>query len=131
MENVIYADSIAELVDVLLPGHAEADAASQLVSRVEMLEVIASQRQALILADEGIDGFNEDELNIMLATKGEPLDIDAWNPATPLLVLATNYAPYTDVSLPAGTVICLDPRTELTFIAALQALGTGELFVSA
>lgn len=129
----IFADSISEIVEEIIPGYADLDddeGDPHLEARVATLAHLGGQAQASILAAEAGENFSEDELTAMLTPKELIVDIDAWNPAVPLLLLTTNYEPFTEHRAPDGTVIWLDPVSEVTFLSALQTLGFGELYVS-
>ena len=62
---------------------------------------------------------------------GEVLEFEEWTSNTPMLLLATNYAPYTEVIPPEGdAIVWLNPHDERTFLMSLHRLGIGELWVN-
>lgn len=133
--RAIFADSISEIVSHIVPGYEELDDSdpsqdAHLEARVATLAKLAGDAQAHIVTDEGLENFTEDELTAMLTPKELIVDIDSWNPATPLLLLTTNYAPFTKHPAPEGAVVWLDPISEVTFLSGLQNLGFGELWVT-
>lgn len=49
----------------------------------------------------------------------------------PLILVASDYAPYTSAPRPHGNVVLLDPHTETTYLDSLAELGLIRLFVHA
>lgn len=77
-------------------------------------------------ADPELDGrLGEPGLTALVAPKaGVQLQMDVWPFEVPLYLLASQYAPYTDMPLPIGEhVVIVDPSTERTVLDGLGALG--------
>ena len=67
----------------------------------------------------------EDELSALFAPhcEGPAVQAGVWDDAVPLTLVATDYAPFTDVGAPTGNVRVIDPSDERTFCESLDALG--------
>lgn len=130
--DVTKAETVTELVDGLLEGHAEADDADRLTMRLDALALAAGRAQAIVLADLGVEGLDEDALTILLHEReSQVVEFERWDSTIPLFLMATGYTPFTDTPRPEGdTIVWLDPSTERTFLDGLQALGIAELLVS-
>jgi hypothetical protein len=50
-------------------------------------------------------------------------DVKAWNYDFPLYILGTFHSPYTDVPLPEGNVIIINPATEADLVASVADAG--------
>ena len=102
------SDSASELVATAIPGYMnlpEGDAGDDeaLGMRYDFLVELARRTQQSIVDQ---------------AVKSGELDL-----AVPLVVIATDYQPYTDRLAPNGRIVWLDPSTEVTFLRALDSLG--------
>lgn len=133
--RAIFADSITDVIGEVITGYADLDdsdpnADPHLEARIATLASLGSSAQAAILQHDGAEHFTEEELTALLTPKELPVGIETWNPSTPLLLLTTTYAPFTEHKVPEGSVVWLDPVTEVTFLSAMQTLGYGELWVS-
>lgn len=136
-ERTVLADSLTEIVGVILDGYEEAvaadDDAALLEARIAALAQLAGAVQAQLAAEladsSGGEGVPEEVLQVLLAPKdGRIVELDEWPLPVPLLVLSTQYAPYSPVPVPAGSmVLVLDPVSERGFLDALQTLGFGVL----
>jgi hypothetical protein len=65
---------------------------------------------------------------------GTPLDGDGddgpvWDHEVPLVLIATDYAPFTDRARPTGRIIWFDPSNERTHLNSLADLGQIALFI--
>lgn len=132
--NAVFADSMTDVIGEIIPGYLDLDDEDEddlaLDARIVALAQASSRAQAARLAAEPDHPLSEDELNVALLPKQQAPDITAWNPALPLLLLTTHYAPYTDEPRPEGAIVWMDPSTELTFLASLQKVGFGEMWLS-
>ncbi|WP_433673855.1 hypothetical protein [Microbacterium gorillae] len=131
--HIAYADTVSELVDQLIDGHGGADEDTQLGLRVDALAHHAGQAQAVVLAAAGDASaqLDEDALTVILHDRHSEAPVfDSWESDAPLFLMATSFAPYTDVPCPSGdTIVWLDPSTERSFLDALGAVGVAELMV--
>lgn len=133
--RAIFADSITDVVNEIIPGYADLDDTDMtkdehLEARIGTLAHLGGNAQAVMVADEGSDGFTEVELTAMLTSKELSAGVDSWNPAVPLVLLTTSYTPFTDVAQPEGSIVWLDPTSEVGFLNSMQTLGYGELWVN-
>lgn len=135
--GMFLAETRTELIAALMgpdAGYLEMDAdvdnGDRLVARWESLAEAARRAQEAIVSQGAreFDEIPEDVLTTLLtpvAAGAQPKAIGlAWTDELPLLVLATDYVPYTEHAQPTGdNVWFLDPATETTFLAALDRLG--------
>lgn len=134
--DMVFADSLSDIVGVLIPGYDELDDEHEddlhLQARIDYLAPIAKQAQALILADLASQGvrLSDEELNAALRDKEQPAGIERWNPADPLVLLTTAYDPFTDTPRPEGSVRWLDPTNEAAFLQSLVKVAEGELWLA-
>lgn len=52
-----------------------------------------------------------------------------WQHVVPLVLIATDYLPFTGREAPTGNVLWLDPSTEVTYLRSLARLGILEFRV--
>lgn len=139
--TAIGADTLTGICDGLIDGYSELtedpDGDVWLEARIDALASFADVAQALALAEAGeevVQSLTEDELTALMHPKlGEVLEFDAWTREdVPLLLLATNYAPYNlDVFAPDGeSIVWLNGADERRFILSLEKLGLGQLHVN-
>lgn len=134
--RAIFADSLSDIVGILIEGYNDLDDEHEddlhLQARIDMLAPLASQTQALVLAELAARGhrLTDAELNAALTSKEFGVALERWNPAEPLILLTTSYEPYTDLSRPKGSVLWLDPTNEAAFLGSLNKLEEGTLFVT-
>jgi hypothetical protein len=130
---VSFADTAGELVGVLIEGYdqigdTEADHDHALLVRYEHLVILAAHYQGLAnqAAESAgdLDVADEDTLTALYADRAEPYTgPQSWT-GPPLILLATDYSPFTARPAPTGdTVTLLDPSRETTHLACLGELG--------
>ncbi len=139
--QTILADSPTVLLGHLIEGYDEIPDDEEgddqaLVSRVEQAVLVCSMVQAMLCADATAEGnFNpenesEATLTALLGDRTIPvLNIDKWEHPVPLVVLTTDYAPYSTHAPPAGNVMWIDPSDEAIFLQSLAGLGIINLYV--
>ncbi len=138
-----YADTATELVGVLIPGYdtipaetggdtpaSDADHDKALWMRYGQAVNTATVLQESHLAAATNNGdfdpaaASEDTLTTMLGGKTTVFTGAEWaEQAVPLYLIATDYAPFTDVARPAGNVVYLDPSTETAHLISLHEAG--------
>jgi len=142
-EDITYADSATELVGVLIPDYdaipansdgetpcsdADHDTALWMRYGQAVHTVTVLQESALAAATNNGDFdpalAGEDTLTTMLGGKTVVFTGEQWpEQAVPLYLIATDYAPFTDVPRPAGNVVYLDPSTETAYLISLHEMG--------
>lgn len=132
------ADTLSELVDTLFPEHAALDVDGQFELRLRALAESAQSAQAVALANLAATSTQDEPLpdaavTAATAQKAGPIvELPSWPFDLPLYLLATQYAPFSDVPAPVGErVVLLDPSTERTFLEGLAAAGDVEFLVNA
>ncbi len=53
-----------------------------------------------------------------------------WNLEVPLVLMTSDYLPFTDRMVPEGNIVWLDPTTELTYLRSLDRIGIMKLLVA-
>lgn len=148
--NVFVSDDTGELVALTIErynkvpytdeGHDEA-----LAMRYEALVQIAERAQHF-LVDEAVEKgivdpveADEDSLTALFSPRSRPWDgitgpdgevCHEWWGRAPLVLIATDYAPYTERPCPSGNVVLLDPATETSFLLSLDVLGLVKFLVA-
>ena len=141
-DRAVLADSRTELVADLIKDYAdlpetEEGNADAHVARFESGVHVADQFQQIIAAQRVEEGKfdtkveSEDTLTAIFTPRREKLgEIAPWNHVVPLVLISTDYAPFTEVPAPEGNIRWVNPYTETTFLNTLNDLGVIELFIS-
>ncbi len=149
-----YADELASLVAVFIPGYTEIQRSSDigfnmvvdrqaLTLNTSLIEYATQeQRRFVDLAlEQGVLKFSQppnEVQRVLTKSKGLPFDglmsqdsLDYhWDHVVPLILFATDYAPYSDRPRPTGhNIIFLDATTERTFLDSVATLGLCRFFV--
>lgn len=141
-QATILGENAADLIAHLIPGYgdlADDDEGNDtaLIMRWQTCVATASDVQALICADRVQEGRfdptveTEDALSVLFSDKTVPVeDFGSWdNPDVPLVLIATDYAPFAERPPVTGNVVWLDPSDEVAFLRSLAALGVVEFYV--
>lgn len=152
--DITYSDNLGEIVvetiqddryKDLLDDDSDAAHDECLVMRYEELVHVADQVQAWMVsegADRGtldLASAGEDVLTALFQGRDRPfagvwrdgeMSVE-WTEDVPLVVIATDYAPFTDRPTPTGRVIALDPSSEMGYCLSLAALGLLEFYTKA
>jgi hypothetical protein len=141
-DRAVLADTRTELVADLIEGYAEIPDteegnADALVARFETGVHVADQFQQIIAAQHVEEGRfdtkveSEDTLTAIFTPRREKLgEIAPWDHVVPLVLISTDYAPFTEVPAPEGNIRWVNPYTETTFLDTMAELGVIELFVN-
>jgi len=144
--SLTFADTATELVGVLIPGYdaiphrsgaegaglrtpSDADHDEALWLRYGQAVATAELIQQHILAAAVTNGdFDpaaapEDALTALLGDKTDVFTGEQWRWNVLLVLIATDYAPFTGVPRPTGRVAYLDPSTETTYLTSLHEAG--------
>lgn len=130
--ETVFAETRSGITDQVVSGHAEADSdEDRLALRSGFLSELAAHVQSAVLSSVGTEGLDEDALTVLMHDRAtDVVELGTWDSDLPLLLIATGYAPYTDIPAPTGdTVLWLDPATETTFLDSLARAGAAELLV--
>lgn len=140
-EQTVLADNLGEIISFLMPDYAdmpegEDGDAEALVYRwaqaVQTANFVQSSLSAEAAASKQFIPTEESDqvLTALLGDRQYPVDgIDSWDHVVPLVLVATDYLPYTDRPAPKGNVRWIDPHDERTFLDSLSKLGLMEFFV--
>ena len=106
-----YADTAADLVDVLVPGYAALDAEAKIAARVRYVTDMLASVQAAVLNAHDQSDLTPEERAILLQPRFEPVVVDEWSSEVPLVLADVHYAPYSDLTPPMSTLDDVaDPR---------------------
>lgn len=140
-EQTVLSDKLAEIISFLMPEYADfpddedgdnealvyrwAQAVQTANFVQSSLSAEAAQAKSFIPTEE-----SDQILTALLGDRQYPVDgIDTWEHVVPLVLVATDYLPYTDRPAPKGNVRWIDPHDEFTFLDSLSKLGLMEFFV--
>jgi hypothetical protein len=146
---LVFSDSASELVGMAIPGYMslpEGDAGHDeaLGMRYDFLVELARRTQqsfvdqAVKSGELDLTALSDDETTALFCDRTRPFEgLDVadcgrahhWDLAAPLVLIATDYQPYTGRAAPTGRIVWLDPATELSFLRSLDTLGIIELRV--
>ncbi len=150
--SLTFADTATELVGVLIPGYdaiphrsgaegagrgtpSDADHDEALChdealwlrygQAVATAELIQQRILAAAVTNGDFDpaAAPEDALTALLGDKTDVFTGEQWRWNVLLVLIATDYAPFTDVPRPTGRVAYLDPNTETTYLTSLHEAG--------
>lgn len=140
-DKVVLAETRTELTAEVIDGYADIQDGEEgdgeaLWARYNAAVHFATTLQQVLAANAVEAGTfdpsqeSEDTLTALFTPRSEKIDeISEWKGAVPLVLVASNYAPYTGSAKPAGNVMWIDPYTETTFLEGLDSLGIAELYV--
>lgn len=135
-DRTVEANTLTELTAALIADYSSDDATA-LEQRHSAAVGLVNARQAdlalaAVEAGERIDEIDEEHLTALFASRDEVIEVPEgkWELASlPLLLMATDYEPYTDRVKPIGNVQFVDPANERSFLGSLSDVGALELFV--
>jgi hypothetical protein len=130
-ESTTFSDDMSDLVGAIIPGYsAVTDDEEALLARWRCAAATATEVQQLIAAANGLDPSveSEDTLTALFTDRGELvpdglIGPGGWTHQVPLVLLATDYEPFTSTPKPGGNIQWLDSSTERAFLRTLSDLG--------
>lgn len=141
-DSIILSDSRTGILASLIEGYGdipENDEGDQeaLVARYEFSVATADLHQQIIAAEKLNSGEfdhtveDEETLTSIFTSRRERLpEMTRWDHSVPLVLVGTDYAPYTSLVRPEGNVMWVEPYNETLFLNSLEGLGLLELHVS-
>lgn len=141
--GTIFADSATAALGVLIPGYADIPDTTEgndtaTVARWEFAAQVAQMVQERVAAEAEDAGLwvsadaDEDVLTPLFTEKDSPLDgLPFWGHPVPLVLIWTDYSPYTPRMAPRGNVWWIDPSDELSLLKTLHEVNVLSLMVSA
>lgn len=133
-DDLIMGDSRTDIVAGIIDGYGDIPDTEEghleaLVARYEFAVVTADIHQQIIAAEKlnsgEFDHTVEDEgtLTSILSSRRERLpEMASWDHTVPLVLVGTDYAPYTTLPRPSGNVLWIDPFNETTLLETLESL---------
>ena len=139
--DVTGADTTGELLAELIPGYAaiaddDAGHDEALWRRYESAIATATQLQETLLATAAVQGdfdaahTDGSTLTALLADKTIPSSHTQWRHPVPLVLIDTDYEPFTARPRPDGRIIYLRPAQEHDYLASLAGAGLIQYLVS-
>jgi hypothetical protein len=130
-ETTTFSDSMSDLVGAIIPGYGAGLGDDEaLIARWQCAAATATEVQQLLAAASDLNPADESEdvLTAIFADRANPLPGGSlpdgtWNREPSLVLLATDYAPFTAAPAPNGNVLFVDSSTERAFLRSLTALG--------
>jgi hypothetical protein len=139
-DRITGADTATELLGQLIPGYADlpgddAGHDDALWRRYESAVATAGELQETLLATATAhDDFDaatagEQVLTALLIAKTSPYSGPTWRQTVPLVLIDTDYQPFTARPRPDGRVIYLRPAQEHDYLASLAEAGLVQYLV--
>ena len=129
----ILADSVTGLIAGLVPGYDELDDDDALFARYQIACAAADAVQARLAVDAGLNANEEteDDLSAIFAPRSEGgLVLDGpWANSVPLVLIRSDYAPFTGAARPEGNVKFIDPTHERILLESFDELGVASFLV--
>lgn len=134
-EVTTFSDTLTDLIGAVLPGYGTLSDDDALTARWQCAAATATQVQQLLAAGADLDpaAESEDTLTAIFTDRALPLPVGlvpatGWNHPVRLVLLATDFAPFTDTLPPQGNVELFDPSTERSFLRSLASLGLAQFY---
>lgn len=134
------ADTATECVEELVEGYAKlrpSDADKATILRHQYMIQVATLLQARFTAHEVFhngylldDDPDHDAVAVLLTDRNVFVSIEKWDHQVPLVLLRTDYEPFTAEQLPSGNIVWLDPSDEMKFLVTLNDAGVIEFRIS-
>lgn len=150
--RIIDADYPAECLAQLIPGYLDLPEDLQFTARKDLARTVQLMARATLLAAVDPDTIEEWEWAVLTyensaddntdpygwgngdnAIGTEDLEVaDVWSSKTPLVLIETNYVPYTNIRRPLSSegdykfvsnIIWLSPKSEIEFLQSLSRIG--------
>jgi len=140
--GTIFADSATGILGVLIPGYADIPQSTEgdqqaTVARWEFAAQVAQMVQERVAGEAEAEGLwdseaaDEDVLTPLFQPKDQPVeDLPMWAHPVPLVLIWTDYSPYTERLAPRGNVWWIDPSDELSLLKTLHEVDVLSLMVS-
>lgn len=133
-DRITGADTATELLAQIIPGYADlpdddTGHDDALWPRYESAVATAVELQETLIAAAAENGdfdaatAGEEVLTALLTAKTIPYTAPAWRQSVPLVLIDTDYQPFTSRPRPDGRVIFLRPAQERDYLASLAEAG--------
>lgn len=129
-DETIAGDSVTDLLEAIIDGYDQIDHTPEgdveaLGLRYDAAVHVANLAQMAQNEYVGIpEGITDDEYVALTADRSSPLAMDfEWTLDPTLVLVATDYAPYTDIPAPEGNVHFINPHTEESFLLTTSDVG--------
>jgi len=124
-----YADTAAELLDVLIPGYLEADPQGRLELRLAYAVRCQVTLQAAVVASNPdlMQRCTPAQQELLLSSRATPPLAEDWGAPLPLFLVTSFHTPIGLTPQPTtsgvGEVLWIDPSTEHELLGSLHAAG--------
>lgn len=128
-----YADSAADLLGVFVDGYADLAVEERVRARIEYAASLLAPMQATILHGSDQTDLSDEDRAVILQPRHEPVVVEEWSSAVPLVLLDVHYIPFSEVPAPVSTLedvanpanlVWLRPSDEYEFLMSLHRVGT-------
>ena len=137
------SNTVTDLVGAIIEGYDDIDQSPEgnddaLWQRYLHAVAMANFIQKSFIVKSTKDGrldvnkLDENDLNALMGERNLPVtDVEKWNHNVPLVLIATDYAPFGTLrSKPEGNIMWLDPSLENQYLLSLANLGLVNYYVS-
>ncbi len=121
-----YADTVAGLMGLLIPGYAELDAAGRLRARIRCAVDAQVTVQAAIAVGGGLGACSQDQWAVLLSGRDIPPVVGEWSAPVPLVLVTSFYKPAGPIPRPTeagGQVVWIESATEWSLLKSLHSVG--------
>lgn len=115
--RLVYADSGAELLDVLSPGYAAASPVERVAARRRIAVDVQVRLQAVLLAGALPGETTANELVVLSGPRHLPVRARTWDSVVPLVLVTTHYEPFTSISRPVSGIADVQSPPNLVWLA--------------
>lgn len=104
-----------------------------LFARADAAVHYANVTQQAFIEHVGIpDGLTESERLAIVSDRSVPVEVEGnWDHDIPLVLVSTDYAPYTNLEAPTGDVMFINPHTELSLLISGSEIGLWKFYTRA
>lgn len=128
------AVSVSDLLGLVVSSYDAIDDDDEaFMARYYAAREIAGEVQAVVNA-QAIDSparpdLTAPECDVLWAEKDQPAPVGHWDGPAPLVLVRTDYSPFTDVAAPTGAILWIDPSDERSMVESMQQAGYVQLSV--
>lgn len=134
-EMTVFSDDMSDLIGSVIPGYAGLSLEDATIERWKCAAATATDLQQLMAAAGGLDVAveSEDVLTAIFTDRANALPDGSltageWTHQVPLILVATDYQPFTSALAPNGNVQFLDPSSERAFLVTLAQTGVWQFY---
>lgn len=134
-DTAYFADTRTELLAFIIDGYDSIPDEKAIVARYEKAVEFANLAQAAAAAhatEQGtleLESEPEEAITTMFEDRAHTVSLASdWDHAVPLVLIATDYEPYTASLAPKGNVMFINPHSDTTLLSSLASTGLIEFY---